>query len=188
MSTESESRPTVLLVDDESQLVELYALWLSDSCDVRTATDGAQALEAIDEAVDVVLLDRRMPDMTGDEVLEAIRADGYGCRVAMLTAVQPDADIVDMPFDDYLTKPIDRADVRSTVDVLLQRNEYDEQSRQFFALVSKRAALESSESIDHETSDEYHELTERIEEIRADVDETLDSLMEHDYSVAFQDI
>ncbi|MFB6105679.1 MAG: response regulator, partial [Halobacteriaceae archaeon] len=64
------ARPTVVVVDDEEGIAEAYSYWLSDEYDVRTAQSGAGALETIDEDVDVVLLDRRMPDRSGDEVLD----------------------------------------------------------------------------------------------------------------------
>ena len=79
--------------------------------DVRTAYGGEEALEKADEDVDLVFLDRQMPDMSGDDVLERVRERGLDCRVVMVTAVDPDFDIVEMPFDDYLTKPVMRDDV-----------------------------------------------------------------------------
>ncbi|MFB6146142.1 MAG: HalX domain-containing protein [Halobacteriaceae archaeon] len=185
MSGDTADRPTVLLADDEQELLRLYETWLADTCDVYAAGGGDEALALIDDAVDVVLLDRRMPDRTGDEVLREIRDRGHDCRVAMLTAVQPQADIIDLPFDDYLTKPVQQSDLTSLVDVLLRRSEFDERSQEFFALVSKRAALETSPDIDHERSEEYQQLTEQIEAVRSDLDQTLVELSEHDYSAAF---
>ncbi|WP_423750819.1 response regulator [Salinirarus marinus] len=64
---------TVLIVEDERALVDLFSNWLSDDFDVRTAYDGEQALAKIDDEVDVVLLDRRMPGLSGDDVLERVR-------------------------------------------------------------------------------------------------------------------
>jgi len=169
--------PTVLAVDDEPDLAELYQVYLNDRYRVRVATDGEEALSMMDETVDVVLLDRRMPDMSGHEVLKAIRDDGYDARVAMLTAVEPDVDIVDMPFDDYKTKPVTREGLVTLVEVLLYRAAFDERSQQFFALASKKAALEATGATDNE---EYAELLNRIEAVRAEVDETLDVLSAED--------
>ena len=73
------TQPTILVVDDERQLADLYATWVGDDYAVRTAYDGQSALEQADEAVDVVLLDRHMPDLTGDEVLGRIRDRGLDC-------------------------------------------------------------------------------------------------------------
>ncbi len=184
----SDDEPTVLLVDDEPDLLTVYELWISDRCEVRTASDGQAALDVIDESVDVVFLDRRMPEVAGDDVLSEFRARGYDPQVAMLTAVDPAADIVDMPFDDYLTKPVSKAELRSVIDVLLQRAEYDNRSRELFALASKRAALEASADIDHRSSTEFQQLTDRMQKLREKVDETLDDLLEHDYETVFQEL
>jgi DNA-binding response OmpR family regulator len=168
---------TVLAVDDEPDLAELYRVYLDPEYDVRIATGGEEAIEAMDETVDVVLLDRRMPDMSGHEVLNAIRGDGYDARVAMLTAVEPDVDIVEMPFDDYKTKPVTKEDLVTLVEVLLHRAAFDERSQEFFALASKKAALEAAGTTN---SEEYEELIDRMESVRLEVDDTLDHLSARD--------
>jgi DNA-binding response OmpR family regulator len=168
---------TVLAVDDEPDLAELYRVYLDPAYDVRIATGGEEALDAMDETVDVVLLDRRMPDMSGHEVLDAIRGEGYDARVAMLTAVEPDVDIVEMPFDDYKTKPVTKEDLLTLVEVLLHRAAFDERSQEFFALASKKAALEAAGTTN---TDEYEELIERMESVRVEVDDTLDHLSARD--------
>ncbi|MFC6754236.1 response regulator [Halorubrum tibetense] len=175
--TADEPSPTVLAVDDEPDLAELYRVYLDDAYDVRVATGGEEALSMMDDTVDVVLLDRRMPKMSGHEVLDAIREEGYDARVAMLTAVEPDVDIVDMPFDDYKTKPVTREDLVALVEVLLHRAAFDERSQRFFALASKKAALEASGMTGTE---EYEELMDRIRSVRSEVDETLDHLSAED--------
>lgn len=175
--TSAEGDATVLVVDDEPDLAELYGVYLSPVYDVRTATSGEQALTEIDTTVDVVLLDRRMPELSGAEVLAAIREEGYEARVAMLTAVEPDGEIVDMPFDDYRTKPVTKEDLVGLVEVLLHRAEYDERSQEFFALASKKAALEAAGNVGTE---EYRELVTRLEAVRSEVDDTLDRLSARD--------
>ena len=177
--------PRVLVVEDEPDLAELYAIYLSDLYDVQTATDGETALELVDEVTDVVLLDRRMPDLTGDEVLKEIRARGLETQVAMITAVEPDVDIIEMPFDDYLVKPVTKDDLHGLVEVLLRRANYDERSQEFFRLASKKAALESSPDVSVENKAEYRDLTERMEAIRAELDDTLAELSDDDFREAF---
>ncbi|OYR42100.1 DNA-binding protein [Halorubrum sp. Ib24] len=172
-----ETPATVLAVDDEPDLAELYRVYLDSAYDVRVATGGEAALEQMDESVDVVLLDRRMPDMTGHEVLSSMREAGHDARVAMLTAVEPDVDIVDMPFDDYKTKPVTKEDLLTLVEVLLYRAEFDEHSQEFFALASKKAALEAAGTTG---TDEYEELIERMESIRDRVEDTLGHLSARD--------
>jgi DNA-binding response OmpR family regulator len=177
--------PQVLIVEDETDLADLYAIYLSDLYEVQTANDGETALELVSEDTDIVLLDRRMPDMTGDEVLAEIRTRGIDCRVAMITAVEPDLDIVEMPFDDYLVKPVTRDDLHGLVEVLLRRAGYDTRTQEFFQLASKKAALESTPDISVEEEAEYQELTRRMEELREDLDQTLSELTDDDFRQAF---
>jgi len=174
---EATDAPTVLAVDDEPDVTEVYSLWLPDEYTVLRATSGAEVLELIDASVDVVLLDRLMPGMDGDEVLERIREEGYDCRVAMVTAVDPDFDVIEMAFDDYLVKPIDPDELRATVDRLLAVASHDTRSEELFGLVARRAALESAKSEDAlAANDEYQALVERIEGLRAELDEAIDEL------------
>lgn len=160
---------TILIVEDEQMLADLYADFLAEY-NVLTTNSGEEALETICDDVDVVLLDRRMPGLSGEEVLEAIREAGYDCRVAMVTAVTPDVDILDMGFDDYLTKPIDMGDLVETVERLLELNTYDQLIKEYYQLASKRAALEAEqENIDITEHDEFSKLTDRIGEIENDI-------------------
>ncbi|MFQ3318745.1 MAG: CheY-like chemotaxis protein [Natronomonas sp.] len=157
--------PTVLVVDDEPHVAEGYALWLGDEYETLVATDGSDALERVPDA-DAILLDRRMPGMSGDEVLDRIDEEGYDCRVAMVTAVDPDFDIIEMPFDAYVTKPVGKADIESVVDRLLTLSEYDDALQRQFSLARKRAMLESAKSEGElEDSDEYARLEERYQEL-----------------------
>jgi DNA-binding response OmpR family regulator len=179
--------PTVLIVDDEVNITELFGVWLEADYDVRMANSGEEALEELDETVDVVLLDRRMPGLSGDEVLEAIREEGYECRVAMVTAVDPDFDVIEMGFDDYLTKPIDREGLESAIETLLERKEYDTAMQEYYSLVSKKAALESSKPASElEASEEYDDLVDDIDALEDDVEDVLQT--EEDFESAFRDL
>jgi DNA-binding response OmpR family regulator len=173
MTNGTDGDVTVQVVDDEEDLAGLYTAFLEAEYDVRTATSGSEALEKIDDAVDVVLLDRRMPGMSGDEVLAEVRDRAPDVQVAMLTAVEPAEDIVDMPFDDYRVKPLDRSELLGVVETLLKRAAYDEHSQEFFALASKKVSLEIAGNDDTE---EYDRLVARMNEVREEVDAMLDDV------------
>ncbi|MDY7082664.1 MAG: response regulator, partial [Halobacteria archaeon] len=66
---EPRGEPTIVVVDDEQAVADMYYEWLEGEYDVKKAYDGEEALEKIDQDTDLVLLDRRMPGMSGDEVL-----------------------------------------------------------------------------------------------------------------------
>ncbi len=182
--------PEILVVDDESRLADLFAAWLGAERPVAAAYNGEQALEKMTDAIEVVLLDRRMPGLSGDEVLAAIREKGYDCRVVMVTAVDPDFDIIEMGFDDYLVKPVSKDELLDIVERVSSRSTYESDIQEYYALVSKKALLESEKS-DRELADndEYQQLCQRVEKLREDVDETVSGLSSHDDFVgAFQDL
>jgi len=109
---------TVLVADDDQELLEMYDLWLSSVQGVtaQTATDGDEALERLDETVDVAVLDRRMPETSGDEVAGAIAATYPDCTVVIASAFQPDENIDEQTYDRYLTKPVSRDELLETID------------------------------------------------------------------------
>ena len=183
-------QPEVLVVDDESRLADLFAAWVGMERPVETAYDGEEALEKMTDSVEVVLLDRRMPGLSGDEVLEAIRKEGYDCAVVMVTAVDPDFDIIEMGFDDYLVKPVSKDELLDMIETVSSRSEYESHIQQYYSLVSKKALLESEKSErELKDNDEYVELCERVDELRTAVDETVSGMTSHDDFVgAFQDL
>jgi len=173
---------TVLVVDDEETIRVMYADMLERFVGaVETAPDGETALSLLDESVDVVLLDRRMPGRSGDEVLEEIRASGCDCRVAMLTAVEPDEDIAAMPFDTYLTKPVTVGELRTVIERLLALENYESALEERFRVAQKIGALETAKP-EHELEESaayaelrsrYRALTEELEAAGREVDTDL---------------
>lgn len=158
----------VLIVDDQEDLAETYAGALKTDYEVITAYGGAEALEKLTPDVDVVLLDRRMPEMHGDEVLAEIRArDDIDCRVVMVTAVDPSLDVISLDFDDYLAKPVTEDQLLDAVRRMLVRNVLDDHLLDAFALASKMAKLETKMDPEAlEQSERYAELDARFNEYR----------------------
>jgi len=179
-------RNRVLIVDDEPDLAELYGSWLSDEYVVEIAYDGHEALDALDESVDVVLLDRRMPGISGDAVLGRIRDRGLGCRVAMITAVDPDFDILELGFDAYVTKPVSSAELADVTERLLRRSGYAETLRELFAKVSTRETLVAEKpAFELESDDRYQELQAEIETLREESEAYLSELDSEDFEALF---
>lgn len=142
---DSEDREaTVLVLEDEEGLADLYTVWLSKEYSVRTAYTAAQAREQFDEVVDVALIDRRLREETGDEFLSWVSQNHPECRRAMVTAVNPDVDLIELPLDEYLIKPVDKDELLATVQRLEEQRNYDDEVRDLYALATKRAHLESA--------------------------------------------
>jgi DNA-binding response OmpR family regulator len=187
MRRDSESEQTLLVVDDEKEVADVYALKLECEYVVRTAYGGEEALERVDADVDIVLLDRRMPDLSGDEVLETVRDRGLDCRVIMITAVDPDFDIIEMDFDDYLCKPVESDDLLTAVEQQLTARDYDERLAEYFELTSKLALLEAEKTPQElEENGDVEALRDRLAALREEIDETLAEF--EDFETAFREI
>jgi DNA-binding response OmpR family regulator len=183
------AKSTVLVVEDQERLADLYETWLAAEYDVRTAHTAAEAETLLDHDIDVALLDRRLPDGSGDDVLKIIRESGLDARVAMVTAVDPDFDILEMGFDDYVVKPVTESDLYDIVEGLLDRDRYSGEVQQYYALASKRATLESEKSADElDASPEYDELLEELTDLREGLHEQAADLDETDYEALFREL
>ncbi|MDY6765206.1 MAG: response regulator [Halobacteria archaeon] len=182
-------KKTVLIVEDENELADLYAKYLKDDYETLIAYNGEEALDLVNEDVDVVLLDRRMPRMSGDEVLKELEDRGIDCRVAMVTAVTPDFDIIEMGFDDYLVKPVKREDLRETIGRLLKHSTYDEKLQEYVSLTSKRAVLEiEKDRKELKDSEEYARLETRIKKLEKELDDMFQDFDVDDLTIVMQDI
>jgi DNA-binding response OmpR family regulator len=116
----------VLVVEDKEVLADSIAEGLRRfSMAVDVTYDGGQALERIGvNAYDVVVLDRDLPVVHGDEVCRAVLAEGGATRVLMLTASAGITDKVaglGLGADDYLTKPFAFAELIARVQALARR-------------------------------------------------------------------
>ncbi|PSQ49651.1 DNA-binding protein [Halobacteriales archaeon SW_7_65_23] len=181
--------PTVLVVDDEPHVADAYAAQLESEFIVSTAYSGQEALDKLDASVDIVLLDRRMPGISGDKVLAKIRERDLQVRVAMVTAVDPDFDIIEMPFDDYVIKPVSRDDLFETINRLLTCSEYEDQLRRYYALTAKHATLLANK-LESELADSerFQRLEEEMHETRETLDQTVASFDDADFVAAFRDL
>ena len=184
---ENNTAPTVLVVDDNESITDLYSNQLTGEYPTRTAYSGTEAIETIDHDVAVVLLDRRMPDLSGDAVLERIRDEGYDCRVIMVTAVDPDFDIIDMPFDDYLCKPVDKETLLNAIDHQLTAKEYSETLDTLYQAKSKLALLEAQKPVEElDESSDYQQLEQRAAASQTQAEELISEL--DDFEAAFKSI
>ncbi|MCY3656802.1 MAG: response regulator transcription factor [Chloroflexi bacterium] len=116
----------VLLVEDERDLANAIARGLrSDGLAVDLAFDGAEALEkAAVHPYDVVVLDRDLPAVHGDDVCRELVAGDQDCRILMLTAAAAVHDRIeglDLGADDYLAKPFDFGELRARLRALGRR-------------------------------------------------------------------
>lgn len=122
-------RYTVLIADDEPEIVELLQLYLEKDYTIKTAVNGAEALQTIRSTqIDLVILDIMMPVMDGLQLIKQIRATHH-MPVLFLSAKSQDHDKIlglGLGADDYISKPFNPLEIVARVEALLRRvNQFD---------------------------------------------------------------
>jgi DNA-binding response OmpR family regulator len=119
--------PKIVIADDNHQNVELLEAYLSDfGCEMRTAFDGEETLQVVEEfAPDLLLLDVMMPRLSGFEVCKKLRAnpETKDLLILMVTALNEAADFergVQAGTDDFLTKPVNKIELLCRIRSLLR--------------------------------------------------------------------
>ena len=119
-------KPVVLVVDDEAQMVSIVTFaFESLGYSALPATNGRQAWQILeDKAVDIVILDIMLPDMTGFELTERIRAAGNNVPIILLTALVNENDRIrglEAGADDYVGKPFSPRELSLRAEAIMRR-------------------------------------------------------------------
>ena len=116
----------ILLIDDDTELTGLLKEVLSyEGFDVSEANDGEAGLHAVNDSVDLILLDVMMPKLNGMETLKKIR-EKWQTPVLMLTAKGEEIDRViglELGADDYLPKPFSDRELLARIRAVLRRTQ-----------------------------------------------------------------
>ncbi len=141
---EPEKTPTVLVVDDNQQNLELLQAYLEDmDCETVPAHDGLEALEIISKnAPDLILLDVMMPKMSGFEVCKRVKNDpkSSDIPIIMVTALNEFGDIergIDSGTDDFLSKPVNKLELVTRVKTMLKLKHLTDKLERTLAYLSE---------------------------------------------------
>ncbi len=118
----------ILVVEDEPDIAALIAYQLTrEGYRVETAATGTEALESVSREIpDLLVLDRMLPGISGDEVLQALKTESAtrGIPVLILTAKREQDERIEgleLGADDYLTKPFSPRELVLRVQAILRR-------------------------------------------------------------------
>ncbi|NTV98083.1 MAG: sigma-54-dependent Fis family transcriptional regulator, partial [Chlorobiaceae bacterium] len=134
---------TILVVEDENVQLESIAGFLSkQGYRVLKSSRPVRALEiAGEEAVDIVLSDFRMPEMSGVELLSALKQRNPGVEVIIMTAygsVESAIEAMKLGAVDYITKPVDLHRLRVMIRNILERKQLISENRLLRTQLSER--------------------------------------------------
>ena len=139
---------SILIVDDEQSYRQLLSLvFQGDGHDIRTATNGREALEMVTAVpADLIISDVRMPDMNGIELLSAVRQSTPDMGVVLMTAfasVETARDAFKLGADDFIQKPFDVEELRLIVRKTLEKQALIDENRAFKRAQRERGSVKN---------------------------------------------
>ena len=170
--------PCILIVDDESQNRTLLELMLApEGFEILHAASGEEALAIVAATPpDLVLMDIMMPGMDGYQVTTRLKADPAtkGIPVVMVTALEDRQSRMvglNAGAEDFLSKPVDRAELCVRVRNLLRLKAYADYHDKYSLLLEEEVGSRTSELVESETR--FRQVAETIREVFFLVDPTL---------------
>lgn len=153
----------ILIAEDEVQIAEsLKKNFIDEGHSVSIAADGSEALKLIDSInYDVVLLDWKMPKVTGLEVCKKIRVNNYHVPVILITAlgdISNKVEALNAGADDYITKPFSFEEVYARVNAVVRRSLKNSDYMEYEDLkldLNKRKVITSSDKEIHLSDKEF---------------------------------
>ena len=173
--------PKILIVDDEERNIRLLkAMLLSEEYQLTGVLSGKEALEILDEInPDIILLDVMMPEIDGFEVCSLIKQDEKTRAIPVIIVTALDekehrTKAMEAGADDFISKPVDRTELRIRVKSLLRIKSYHSELLDSFKEIAKKNSklqeLEKSKEglthvITHDLRDPLTAISGRIEHL-----------------------
>jgi two-component system, repressor protein LuxO len=120
-------KPSVLVVEDSAPQTALYQQYLKhEKIKLSFASSGKEAIDSIKQSPpNLILLDLKLPDMEGKDILNWVKNEGFPCSVIVITghgSVDVVVDIMRIGAQDFLEKPVSANRLRTTINNLLERD------------------------------------------------------------------
>jgi DNA-binding response OmpR family regulator len=136
----------ILIIDDHSPIVGLLTKFCkAENFEVETALSGAVGLRLVRETLpDVVLVDLKLGDMSGLDLLRTAKAEGCTSRFIFITGhaeVRTAVEAMKCGASDYLTKPVDLDELRRVIHAVLAERSQGASSRKLILLYPKQPAM-----------------------------------------------
>ena len=116
---------TILIVEDEPDILELLEYTLAKEYEVIGCLDTSRVVDILDqENIDLILMDRNLPNVEGSIFIQELRSKGYNHNVIYLTAKDADENILEgfeRGGDDYITKPFNIDILKARVKSVINR-------------------------------------------------------------------
>lgn len=172
-------RSSVLILEDERMVASILADYFPELYDAYHVRTGEEALEKYTDEIDLVIIDRKLDGMSGDEVAARIRAEHERQLVLFVSGVEPGNDLYELECDDYIHKPVEEDEMKTRLELLFNRAELDSTARSYLSLRSKQIALTDTHGEAATKSSGYRNCTDRIEELDLSPDQrrTLEPLL-----------
>jgi DNA-binding response OmpR family regulator/DNA-binding HxlR family transcriptional regulator len=158
-------RSSVLILEDERMVADIFTEYFAESYDVQHVRTGEEAIETYTDDIDLLIVDRKLEGMSGDDVAARIRAEHEQPLILCVSGVEPDDDICELAVDDYIHKPVEEAEMKTRLELLLDRAALDATARTYLSLRSKQIALTDTHGKAATKMDGYRSCAARIEEL-----------------------
>ncbi len=143
----------VFIIDDEESILKMLTHWCKTqwNYNVRTFTNGSDALAAMPDNPDLVLLDIMLPDINGNEILKTIKSKNPRLPVIMLSAqgsVEVALESIRLGAFDYFPKPIDKNRLEPAIRNALKNYDLERELEKLKENISKEYSFDNIISAD----------------------------------------
>lgn len=169
-----EDKKKILVIEDNDAQAEMYKRWLEPKYSANIATTYDEVLKEYTGDEKVILLDRKLKESEAEDIIDSL--EGIKDKnIVVITGMEPDLGLLDMPINDYLIKPIDRGKLRDTVRKVLEAERKTDKAQKLLQLLSKKQILDDKPT-DTREKQEYQKLVKRIDELRDEINDLPESV------------